>query len=120
MEEMGLADQAESTLSRYAQILDRKFDSLIEGISQGERDEWLNHPLTECIILLCQAEEVAIAEGWAAGDYTSEDGGDTLQMNSRELGRCQALGMVQEHIRSLRTPKQEEEDSVFLFEGIDV
>src|SRR6266403_2152908 len=63
----------------------------MEKVSLEAFNNWLEHPVTQALRAHLRAERLEVMELWARGQFTHEDGDQTLQDNSNGIGTCQAL-----------------------------
>lgn len=99
------------TLMEQVENLDARAEEQLSLVEKPERLEWLNHPVTQALILRLATEELDGAAHWAEGDYTAETADQTAQLNARELGKCQALGEVRQWLESLSADDEEPEET---------
>jgi hypothetical protein len=67
-------------------------DALRDSQTLEEIEDWLKHPLTQCLLLKLEGDLSGLFMCWTNGAYTEENSSDgTNQKNLKALGMAQAI-----------------------------
>jgi len=100
-----------------SQNLDNLFDSdtyrfraesILEGISQEERSNWLQHPLTKSLLLTLKGDYLDYHSAWESGAFTSESSDGSSQQNAKALGSLEAIRLLANYIEDINSYDQSE------------
>lgn len=61
-----------------------------EVVTEEEWSSWLGHPTTKVFREFLRKQVAETTDHWVTGKFTGPTGFDSLQMNSRAIGECQA------------------------------
>ena len=57
-------------------------------------NEWLAHPVTVRLNRYLRQQRQELMEQWAQGNFTSDRGEATLQLNANAIGQCEVLSSI--------------------------
>ena len=62
----------------------------VEVVTKEEWSAWVEHPTTKIFREFLRKQVEEGKDFWLGGKFTSPEGDQTLQMNARAIGTCQA------------------------------
>lgn len=70
--------------------------TVAELVTEEEWSSWKQHPTTKIFREFLKKRLRDVQDGWMRGAYTSPEGDQTLQLNSRAVGESQTLNTLLE------------------------
>lgn len=65
-------------------------------LSEDEFRDWKEHPLTRVFLHWVADNIKGLEKSWGRGNFTGPDAFETVQLNSKALGKCEAYERVLE------------------------
>lgn len=62
------------------------------------REEWLSLEQTVDLVIKLKSDKETLMELWADGSFTGQSADNTLQINAKMIGMCQAIDSIVEYI----------------------
>ncbi len=66
----------------------------MRSVSQQEFDEWLEHPVTQCVREVLAAKRETLRQQWEGGSFTDYEKDAMILVNVGNLGTCKGYAFV--------------------------
>ena len=76
--------------------------------------EWQSHPGTQAYLRKLYEDRDSIKEGWANGEYTTESIDGTVQLNSKNIGKAEAIQEMIEYIEGDEEIEEQNEPDAYM------